>query len=309
MLLPLLKKYLITFVLLFIGYSLLNWVVQRVLQLPAPLAFLDFVLPLGIITALYFRQFRPIIRALKFSEKERFFLFMIITFSIAMAISFSQSYFVNFSYGLVTVEKPTDIYHYLRQKFFKIKSFQVKPEQASYIQSTGTDRRGTTLNISNYYITPMYDAHTEATPGSKHSSIAYALSYGTSFHNGFWERNHQQPRIDSFEAAVRVLFAQHDFRRASFFEKQMNVYLDDEFGPAIQGNPYLNHNKEVIVLLPKTSTLQQLLARDKKMFMYAVCWSLGLGFFLIAATHFLSPTALIKTPKRTGKPKQQRTTV
>jgi hypothetical protein len=278
----LLKKYLTVFVLTFISYTLVNWFLSTHFDTGINENYLDFWLPALVRAVLTYIYLRPLVKELNYTEKGTdFLLWFIIPFSIWTPIAFSQGYFKDISYGVVAIDKPSDVFKHSSERFFKIKVFAVEPDGYFIIREKHTSgKNGTTLNVSNYYIVPMYD-DTIAKNSRTVTSIGYGVRFTTSMHNGFFSKKEQEPKIEDFNEKSAKEYDDYDFYNADYFEKILNTDDAIYFTEAADHNSSFDHSRKPTIFVGKSGTMADLYENGKNMFIYSTLISLGIGLLLM----------------------------
>ena len=223
MFLNLIKKYLLVFVYAFVGYTFINWLISTRLNININEKYLDLWVPVALCIAVTYFIFRPIVKQLKYSEKSKdFLLWFIIPFTIWFPIVFSQKYFKDISYKIISINKPSELYNFPRERFFKIKSFSVISDDYFIMRERhASGKNGTTLNVLNYYIAPVYDDNSKNTT-DKFSTIGYGVQFSTSMHNGFFDEKSQEPIIKNFNKKSTEDYNKYEFYKVDYFEKIKN---------------------------------------------------------------------------------------
>lgn len=291
----LLKKYLTVFVLTFVSYTLVNWFLSTHFDLRIKENYLNFWIPALVCAVLTYIFLRPLVNDLNYTEKGAdFLLWFILPFSMWTPIAFSQGYFKDISYGVVTIEKPSEVFKHPSERFFKIKSFSVEPDNYFIIRERHTSgKRGTTLNVSNYYIVPMYD-ETTANKEDRKTFIGYGVRFTTSIHNGFFSKEEHEPKIKEFNEKSAKDYEEYDFYNADYFEKISNTDDATYFTEAAEHNPNFDHNRKPTILVSKNGTIGDLYENGKSMFIYSTLISLIIGLtalFFVNMFNDRSPAA------------------
>jgi hypothetical protein len=237
------------------------------------------------------------VKELNYTEKGAdFLLWFILPFSMWTPIAFSQGYFKDISYGVVSIDKPSEVFEHSSERFFKIKNFTIAPDNYFIIREKHTSgRNGTTLNVSNYYIVPMYD-DTIAMNSDTLTSIGYGVRFSTSMHNGFFDKKEQEPKIQEFNKTSAKEYEQYNFYHADYFEKISNTDDATYFTEAAERNRNFDHNRKPTILVSKSGTIADLYEKGKNMFIYSTLISLGIGLtalFLVNMFNDRSPAANI----------------
>lgn len=291
----LLKKYLIVFILTFISYTFVNWFLSTHFELGINENYLDFWIPALVCAVLTYIYLRPLVKELNYTEKGAdFLLWFILPFSMWTPIAFSQEYFKDISYGVVSIDKPSEVFEHPSERFFKIKNFTIAPDNYFIIREKHTSgRNGTTLNVSNFYIVPMYD-DTIAMNSDTLTSIGYGVRFSTSMHNGFFDKKEQEPKIQEFNKTSAKEYEQYNFYHADYFEKISNTDDATYFTEAAERNRNFDHNRKPTILVSKNGTIADLYENGKNMFIYSTIISLGIGLtvlFLVNMFNDRSPAA------------------
>lgn len=291
----LLKKYLTVFVLIFTSYTLINWFLSTHFDLGINENYLNFWIPALVCAVLTYIYLRPLVNELSYTEKGAdFLLWFILPFTMWIPIAFSQEYFKDISYGVVPIDKPSEVFKYPSERFFKIKSFAVEPDNYFIIRERHTSgKNGTTLNVSNYYIVPMYD-DTIVNNGDTKTSIGYGVRFSTSMHNGIFSKKEQEPKIKEFNERSANEYEEYNFYKADYFEKISNTDDASYFTEAAERNRNFEHNRKPTILVSKNGTIADLYENGENMFIYSTLISLGIGLtalFLVNTFNDRSPAA------------------
>jgi hypothetical protein len=274
----LLKKYLLGFILTFVGYTFFNWFFSTHFDLRINDNYTNFWIPAVICIVLTYVVFRPCVNLLRYSEKASdFLLWFIIPFTIWIPISFSQAYFKDISYKIIYINKPGDLFNHLNERFFRIGRFDVAPEDYFLIRERhSSGKNGTTLNVSNYYIVPMYNGSSEKdkTPLTQ---IGYGVRFSTSMHNGFFDKEIQDTLIKEFNIKSSKDFREYDFKNVGYFEKIENNDDAKYFKEAIENNNSFDKTQQNLVIVNRNGRIQDLYERGKNMFFYSTLICLGIG--------------------------------
>lgn len=274
----LLKKYLLGFILTFVGYTFLNWFFSTHFDLGINDNYTNFWIPAVISIVLTYVVFRPIVNSLGYSEKASdFLLWFILPFTIWTPIAFSQGYFKDISYKIIQINKPTDIFNHSNERFFQIRTFDVAPEDYFLIRERhSSGKNGTTLNISNYYIVPMYNDSLEKKRNPL-TQIGYGVRFSTSMHNGFFDKEINDTLIKAFNIKSAKDFREYDFKNVGYFEKIENNDDAKYFKEAIENNNSFDKTQQNLVVVNRNGRIQDLYERGKNMFLYSTLICLGIG--------------------------------
>ncbi|MBL7724223.1 MAG: hypothetical protein JNK27_08730 [Chitinophagaceae bacterium] len=291
----LLKKYLTVFILTFVTYTFLNWFLSTRFDTGINENYLNFWIPALVCAVITYIYLRPLVKELNYTEKGAdFLLWFIIPFSMWTPIAFSQGYFKDISYGVVTIDRPSDVFKHPSERFFKIKAFTVEPDDYFIIREKHTSgKNGTTLNVSNYYIVPMHD-DTIAKNSDTVTTIGYGVCFTTSMHNGFFSKKEQEPKIEDFNEKSAKEYDDYDFYNADYFEKISNTDEATYFTEAADRNSSFDHSRKPTIFVRKSGTISDLYENGKKMFIYSILISLGIGLvsmFLVNLFNDRSPAA------------------
>ena len=222
--------------------------------------------------------------SLRYSEKASdFLLWFILPFTIWIPIAFSQGYFKDISYKIVYINKPSDLFNHLNERFFRIGRWDVAPEDYFLIRERhSSGKNGTTLNVSNYYIVPMYNDSLEKNSYSL-TRIGYGVRFSTSMHNGFFDKKIQDTLIKEFNIKSAKDFREYDFKNVGYFEKIENNDDAQYFKEAIDNNKSFDKAQQNWVLVNRNGGIKDLYERGKNMFLYStlICLSIGLTTLLL----------------------------
>jgi len=285
----LLKKYLLGFVLTFVGYTFLNWFFSTHFDLSINDNYTNFGIPAVICIVLTYVVFRPIVNFLRYSEKASdFLLWFILPFTIWTPIAFSQGYFKDISYKIVKINKPGDLFNHLNERFFKIRKFDVAPEDYFLIRERhSSGKNGTTLNVSNYYIVPMYNDSSEKNMTSL-TQIGYGVRFSTSMHNGFFDKEINDTLIKEFNVKSAKDFREYDFENVSYFEKIENNDDAKYFKEAIENNNNFDKTQQNLVIVNRKGRIEDLYERGKNMFLHSTLICLGIGLTTLLLINLFS---------------------
>jgi hypothetical protein len=278
-----------------VSYTCVNWFVSTHFDTGINDDYTNFWIPALICAVLTYIYLRPLVKEQHYTEKGAdFLLWFILPFTMWIPIAFSQDYFRDISYSVVTIDKPSDAFKYPSERFFKIKSFAVEPNNYFIIREKHTSgKNGTTLNVSNYYIVPMYD-DTMKTYTDTGTSIGYGVKFQTSMHNGFFSKKEQEPKIEEFNEESAKEYEEYDFYEADYFEKISNTDDATYFTEAADRNRYFDHNHKPTIFVSKNGTIGDLYENGKNMFIYSTLISLGIGLlsmYLVNVFNDRSPAA------------------
>lgn len=291
----LVKRYLTVFASTFISYTFFNWFVSTHLDTAINNNYLNLWIPALICGILTYIYLRPEVKRQNYTERGTdFLLWFIIPFTLWIPIAFSQDYFKDISYNVISIDKPSDVIKHPSERFFKIKTFTVKSDNYFIIREKHTSgKNGTTLNVSNYYIVPMYD-DTNSYSFNSITSFGYGVRFTTSMHNGFFDNKEQQLKIEAFNEKSAKDFGEYDFQAADYFERVVNTDQATYFTEAANHNQYFDHNRKPTIFVSKSGTIDDLYKRGQNMFLYSTLISLSIGLismFLVNVFNDRSPAA------------------
>lgn len=300
MLVSIYKKYLIFFTIIFIGYTFLDIYVSLHFNLPINEKYLTFWIPFIMIWILAFFIFRPVLRRLKYKEKARTaLLWYLIPFTTWIPVAASQGYFKDINYTIVEVEKPKDLFKFPNERFFKIKDFAVDTSKHFLIKERHTSGKyGTTLNLNNYFIIPMFDDSMEK-ENEDISRIGYGAKFSTSMSNSFLYKKEQPEKIRRFYITSREGYNNYDFYHVDYFEKLRNSDDAKYFLEAVDNNPSFNHSVTDLVLVKRSGSLKELYNKGRNMFVYSTLISLTLGLgclFLVNRSQMKAQQSMDNNP-------------
>lgn len=273
------KKYLLIFVLTFAGYTFLNWFTSLHFDLTIHKNYVDFWIPAVICYILTYFIFRPLLKKLGYKKKATdFLLWCLIPFTIWIPIAFSQGYFKDISYNIVTIDKPKDLDKYPNERFFKIRNFVVDTAKHFLIKERHTSGKyGSTLNLNSYFVIPMFDDTTQK-KNNQISKVGYGVKFHKSFNNGLLFNDGQEEKVAAFRQKSKKDFSKYDFYKVGYFEKIKNTDDAKYLLEAESYNSSFDKTAGNIVLMNRSGTIQDLYKKGKKMFLYStlVCLSIGL---------------------------------
>lgn len=266
--LKLLKTYTYAFVLIFVGYTLINWFLTAKFRfLEINTVYIVVFVPLLVCLIFTYFVFRPLIYKLKFNQKAaEFSLWILLPFSIGISIAFSQSFFIDKSYSVIAIDKPSDIVKYPKERFYKIKKYLILPERYFIIREQHTlGKNGTTLVVSNYFTTAIYDDSTQTDSLSK---VAYGTLFSTSIHNGVFDKDLQTPIIKKFNIQSDIDYSNYNFYNVDLFERVFNSDDAVNFNESWMNNSSYDKRIKPIVITKMNRTLDELNQNNWNMFVY-----------------------------------------
>jgi hypothetical protein len=266
--LKLLKTYTYAFVLIFVGYTLINWFLTAKFRfLEINTVYIVVFVPLLVCLIFTYFVFRPLIYKLKFNQKAaEFSLWILLPFSIGISIAFSQSFFIDKSYSVIAIDKPSDIVKYPKERFYKIKKYLILPERYFIIREQYTlGKNGTTLVVPNYFTTAIYDDSTQTDSLSK---VAYGTLFSTSIHNGVFDKDLQTPIIKKFNIQSDIDYSNYNFYNVDLFERVFNSDDAVNFNESWMNNSSYDKRIKPIVITKMNRTLDELNQNNWNMFVY-----------------------------------------
>jgi rhomboid protease GluP len=214
------KPYLATFIVLFIGYSFLNWLLTTKTGLiKIDKDYLNFFIPFIITYIPIVFILRPIVNRFPLRSKIKdALLWVLLPFSISIPTIISQRYFKDISYQLVTINNPEEALLHPNERFFKIKTYHVNRGDFSLFKERHVSGiKGKTLKANNYYIAPLYSDSL-----NQKFKVAYGIKYATSINYGMLFRDKAPRKTKEFDIESEEDFSAHDFYNVAFFELQMD---------------------------------------------------------------------------------------
>lgn len=274
----LIKKYVLIFLLTFAGYSAVNWLIGMNVETGINEKYLNYWVPLFICYAISYFIFRPFLKRLNYKKKTADgLLWFILPLTIGFPIAFSQNYFKDISYKVITIDKPKDLDKYPNERFFTIKQFTVDPSGYYLLKEKHTSGKGgTTLNLNSYFLIPVFD-DTVQKNNYQTTKIGYGVKFNTSLSNGIFIRDGQENKIAAFWQKSREDFANYNFYDAGFFERIKNTDDTHYFLEAASKNASFDKTTETIILIKRTGSIQDLFSRERKMFVCSTLVCLGVG--------------------------------
>lgn len=254
-----------------VSYNLLRWTFDIKLDsLPLKDDLLNFWVPFTLPWVPVLLWLRPRLRILKMkwrNDNSSFFYQFIMVLSIAIPTIFSQEYIEKASFGLVAVSDVTVIPQLPKEKYFDIRSFQVKKNPCeSHVTSRTSGKYNANLNFYLYLSCPF--------EGTKN------MWYGIEYKRGLSNRASNEAK--SYEYANFLEESQKEFKMlnfqgVSYFEKLGNSDAKDGFLEAIRMNNPDIDTKEQIILIPRIKDFEQRIATAFPWIFY----SFGIGALLL----------------------------
>jgi len=279
MLKRIIKTYLTLFAVFFIGYSFLNWLLTTKTGLiKIDKDYSNFWIPFIIVYIPTFFILRPLIKKSSFKlETKDGLLWVLLPFSISIPTAFSQQYFKDISYQVVSISQPDEAVLHPNERFFKIKAYHVNRNDFSLFKErhvSGT--KGKSLKVNNYYVAPMY------TDTVSHTfKVAYGVKYATSLNYGLLFRDEAPQKIQEFNVKSEKEFSNYDFYNATFFEREMDSEDEANFSAAWRENTILNESNNPIVLVPKNESFSSFLRRGRNITVFSILISLAITLALL----------------------------
>lgn len=276
-----LKTYLTLFILFYAGYTFLNWLLTTKTGLiKIEDSYTNFWIPFALVYILVFLLLRPVVNKSGFKAKTKDgLLWAAFPFSLWIPVAFSQQYYKDLSYGLISISSPKEVGLYPTERFFKIKDFYVNRNDFTLFKERHVSgAKSKSLEVNNYYIAPLYcDEERQAT------DVAYGIKFSTSLNHGLLYRDEQPRRIWEFNIKSASEFTFYDLDSVTYFEKQVDSEDANNFADAWEQNALLNQYVTPVVLVAKTETLQQSLKRGRNMAVYSalICLTVGIGLLLM----------------------------
>jgi hypothetical protein len=293
--------YLGVFVLFFISYTFIDWLLTtktRILNINN--STIDLIIPLILGIAVSLIVFRPFLKKLNWGKKAKeIVLNLFIPFTISVPVAFSQQYFRDINYSLIEVDKPADVLKYPGERFFKIHSFFVDSSRCFIIyEKHESGNMGTTLNVSNYTVFPMY---TDSSERNKLSVVAFGIPFKTTMSNALLQRKFQAYRIKEFNEKCLMDIMSYDFYEADYFEKQLNTKDADYFKEAWSHNESIDKKATPTILIKKTGTIDRLYQEDQKMVVWSIGICGGLALLVLIIIQYTPKNLFDKVPEEENK--------
>ncbi len=275
--------FIVVFVLFFCSYTFINWLLITKTQIiEVNSEFIAFIGPLLLCLPITYFVFRPVVKKLNWAPKvSSVALWFSIPFSITIPVVFSQSYFRDISFSIITVEYATDVVNYPHERFFRIKNFFVDTTRVYTIREKHTSgKNGTTLNVSNFMLAPLFDNKTDC---GRPAVVDYGIRFGTEMSNSLMYRKDQPALIEKFNRQCIADYENYDFYTFDHFEKQQNSGDASCFNEAWSRNRAFDKSVHPTVLVKKTGTLAELYETDMNLMKYStgICLFVVFCFFLI----------------------------
>lgn len=276
-----LKSYLILFLLFYAGYTLLNWIITvktGLIQIEDN--YTNFWIPLALVYVLVFLVLRPIIKKSDYKPNIKDgLLWALFPFTMWIPVAFSQEYYKDASYDVITLNSPKEVGLYKNERFFEIKDFYINRNDFTLFKERHVSGgRSKSLKVNNYYIAPLYcDSEREDT------DVAYGLKFSTSLNHGLLFRDEQPKKIWEFNIKSASEFTFYDLDSVTYFEKQVDSEDATNYAAAWKENDLLNKAINPVVLVAKTETFQQSLKRERNIAFYStlICLIVGVGVLLL----------------------------
>lgn len=263
-------------------YSFLNWYLTtktKVLQIDEGIV--DYWIPIIICFIFSFFVFKPLINLQKFSKNNSEFSFGLIPCSIALSVSFSQQYYRDKSYPVITIEKPTDILRYPNDRYFIIKHYFVAKERYFILRTAEkTGRFGEGRFCSDYYTVAMYNDSSQLEGKSK-------VAYGIVFSEHSVDSEIEEGR---FNRRSHENYLHNDFIHTIMFEREINTDRAINFNNSWGSNAYSDKNFKPIVLTRLTRTISEIYEKDKELLRY----SIGIYFVVVFLLFMFKVSSLDK---------------
>lgn len=243
----LLRSYIKVIVLFYIIYSYFNWLLFTKLHSTWSHEILDVWIPCFISYMLVYLVIRPIVKKYSFSDNTKnLLLWVLLPIPMFMILAFSQPYFRDKTYKLIDVKTPGEINNYPNERFFKVCHYVV--DEHNYFlarRQSRSGKNGTTLNVANYFATPMYYDSNEFRQGT-YPSTFLCIEFKTSMSNAMLQREKQPEKIKLFNIRSLIKYKAYNFYKANTFEKLINPDNTKNYYRAVGK---LNFKKEKPLLL------------------------------------------------------------
>jgi len=279
MLKRIIKTYLTLFAVFFTGYSFLNWLLTTKTGLiKIDKDYSNFWIPFIIIYIPTFFILRPLIKKSFFRLKTKDgLLWALLPFSISIPTAFSQQYFKDISYQVISINNPDETLLHPNERFFKIKTYHVNRSDFSLFKERHVSgAKSKSLKVNNYYVAPMYSDTANHT-----FKVAYGVKYATSLNYGLLFRDEAPQKTQEFNIKSEKEFSNYDFYNAIFFERQIDSEDEVNFNAAWRQNSILNESNNPIVLVPKNESFGRLQSRGRNMTVFSILISLSITIGLL----------------------------
>lgn len=285
MLKRIIKTYLTLFAVFFIGYSFLNWLLTTKTGLiKIDKDYSNFWIPFIIVYIPTFFILRPLIKKSSFRTTVKDgLLWASMPFSISIPTAFSQQYFKDISYQVISINNPDEILLHPNERFFKIKTYHVNRSDFSLFKERHVSgAKNKSLKVNNYYIAPLY-----SDTSNQLFRVAYGIKYATSINYGLLFRNEAPQKTEEFNIKSKNEFSNYAFYNTAFFERQMDSEDEVNFNLAWRQNNKLMESNNPIILVPKNESFGSLLSRGRNMTFFSIIISLTIILgLLFVFNHF-----------------------
>lgn len=280
--------YILSFILVFAGYTTLNWLLQVNLKMNINVLNICILIAACCI-AMYF-LLRPIFASLKENENGLIIVpIFLIGFSLFFPAYFSQPYFSDWGYQIISINTPVELNDFPKERFFKIKSFVILPaNHITYEERSTIDKHGTT-QISKYYITPVYNDSTKNSI-EKPVNIGYGEKFITSMLYKKNESGTEQElkALKEFDKKSTEDFEKIHFNESYFFERIENTDDAENFRQASKFSSSFEKTKDCLIIVKREGTLEDLLVKEKNRFLNSTIICLSGGVFLTLLLFYFS---------------------
>lgn len=203
------------------------------------------------------------------NDNGHFFYQLIIAAAIAIPIVISQHYIEIASFDLIEVNTALESEDFPNEKYFHIKSFAVeKKASLSYVTARASGRNNEDLTFYQYYSCPFQNTNFSW----------YGIDYQKRVSNRISDAKKDSLYGDFQKKSARN-FKSYDFQKLEYFEKLSYSDQQDGFLNAITAAEKKTHQKEQVILIPKTENFDERLGNMLPWFL----GSFGIGSLLILA--------------------------
>jgi hypothetical protein len=273
------KTYLTLFSVFFIGYSFQNWLLTTKTGLiKIDKDYSNFWIPFIIVYIPTFFILRPLIKKSSFRPKTKDgLLWALLPFSISIPTAFSQQYFKDISYQVVSINNPDETLLHPNERFFKVKTYHVNRSDFSLFKERHVSGvKGKSLKVNNYYIAPLY-----SDTSNQVFKVAYGVKYATSINYGLLFRDEAPQKTEEFNIKSDKEFSNYDFYNSTLFERLMDSEDEVNFNAAWRQNNKLMESNNPIILVPKNESFGSLLSSGRNMTILSILISLTITIGLL----------------------------
>ncbi len=284
MLKSILKTYLILFAVYYIGYSFLNWfltIKTGIVKIDEDYS--NFWIPFSLIFILAYLILRPNINQSNFKTNiKNGLIWGLFPFSIAIPTAFSQPYFKNASFEVISINTPNEIHSYPNERYFKIRTFYINRNNFILFKERHVSgMRSKSLKVNNYYIAPIY-----SNENLQPTDVACGIKFSTSLNHGLLFRKQEPKKIWEFNIHAASEFSFYHFDSITYFSKQIDSKDAYNFAKAWKQNKHLASSQTPVVLVPSKEPFSSLIQRNKILAIYSLIISLTVAIGLLYFFNF-----------------------